>query len=168
MKELKVKPGDVVVTDFGAYQHWSIVTDRLCEFGRNMLISATKRNGTVREEAWHVVTQGKNTYIADVQVTISPQDLLAKARSVIGKWNYSVLERNCEHFVKWAAGLKITSRQVVSGVAGGVAGGALVAAISEEPKLLPILGGGLLVAGIAVWAAKASEKRSETVPVSKK
>lgn len=51
--------GDIVVSNFDVYQHWSLVSDSLCEKGLPMLISATKRNGTVQEESWDVVTQGK-------------------------------------------------------------------------------------------------------------
>jgi hypothetical protein len=64
MNNLVVQTGDVVVTQFGLYQHWSVVSDRLCSLGKNMLISATKRTGTVQEEPWDDVTQGKHTYIA--------------------------------------------------------------------------------------------------------
>jgi hypothetical protein len=64
MNNLVVQAGDVVVTQFGIYQHWSLVSDRLCSLGKNMLISATKRTGTVQEESWDDVTQGKHTYVA--------------------------------------------------------------------------------------------------------
>lgn len=158
MKGLVVSPGDVVVTNFGIYQHWSLVTDRVCEMGKYMLISATKRNGTVQEEPWHVVTDGKETYVAHVEGELPIQQVLSKARSQIGKWSYSVTERNCEHFVKWASGIKVSSTQVKAGVGGAVAGAALVAAVSENPKLIKFLGGALVVGGLAVFAAKALEK----------
>jgi hypothetical protein len=59
MNTLEVQAGDVVVTTFGMDQHWSLVSDKFCSLGKNMLISATKRTGTVREEPWDDVTQGK-------------------------------------------------------------------------------------------------------------
>lgn len=160
MKEIVVNPGDVVVTNFGIYQHWSLVTDRVCELGNYMLISATKRNGTVREEPWHIVTGGKETYVARVETVRPVQEVLANARSQIGQWAYSVTDSNCEHFVKWASGLKMSSSQVKAGVAGSVAGVFAVATISENPKLLKFLGGALLIGGLAVLAAKVAEKKS--------
>ncbi|GAB6069939.1 lecithin retinol acyltransferase family protein [Thiomicrorhabdus hydrogeniphila] len=163
MKELKVKPGDVVVTNFGMYQHWSLVTDRMCELGNYMLISATKRNGTVQEEAWHTVTGGKETYVAQVEGELPLTQVLANARSQIGTWVYSVTDKNCEHFVKWASGIQVSSTQVKAGVAGALTGVAAVAALSENPKLIKFLGGALVIGGLAVYAAKALEKPSNEI-----
>ncbi len=42
-----VLPGNVVVTDFGAYQHFSLASDQLSSNGFPKLISATKRTGSV-------------------------------------------------------------------------------------------------------------------------
>ncbi len=158
MEELAVKPGDVVVTSFGVYQHWSLVSDRLCSAGKPMLISATQRNGTVREEPWDVVTQGETTYVADVTSSKPLQQILADARSQIGKWSYSITSKNCEHFVKWASGLQVTSKQVVAGVGGATAGVALVGLLSENPKPIKFLGGALFVGGLAVAATRAAKK----------
>ena len=44
------KTGAAVITDFGPYDHYSIVSDRLGQDGKPMLISHTQRNGTVKEE----------------------------------------------------------------------------------------------------------------------
>lgn len=159
MNNIAVQAGDVVVTDFGLYQHWSIVSDRLCSLGKNMLISATKRTGTVKEEPWDDVTSGKNTYVAEVETDKSVPEMLTNARSQIGAWDYSVTGNNCEHFVKWSTGLKVTSKQVTSGVVGAVAGGVAVAAIAENPNLTKILGVAVVVGGLAVLASKALEKK---------
>ncbi len=160
MQNLTVKPGDVVVTDFGPYLHWSLVTDRLCHMGRYMLISATKRNGTVKEETWDEVTQGKKTYVAQVTYTNPLDKVLINARSKIGKWQYSVTDNNCEHFVRWATGLQVTSTQVTAGVGGAVAGATLVSLLSENPKPLKFLGGALFVAGLAMYVTRPKEKTS--------
>ncbi|KEI70152.1 lecithin retinol acyltransferase family protein [Endozoicomonas elysicola] len=158
MKSLLVNPGDVVVTDFGIYQHWSFVSDTVCSRGKPMLISATKRNGTVKEETWDTVTQGKNTYITKVQKVKAPSEILNTARSQIGKWKYSVESNNCEHFVKWASGLEVTSAQVVNTSAGLITGAVLVGVVAENPKFVHFLGGALLVAGIFLALTRASEK----------
>ncbi|MDY0208342.1 MAG: lecithin retinol acyltransferase family protein [Pseudomonas sp.] len=152
-------PGDVVVTDFTGYQHWSLVSDKLCEQGKPLLISATKRNGTVREEPWDTVTLGKETYVADVSYARPISEVLAMARSQIGQWRYSLTSNNCEHFVKWVAGLEVSSKQVVSGVAGALVGATAVGLIAEKPTTAKFLGGALLLGGLAVIASKASEKK---------
>ena len=48
--------------------------------------------------------------------------------------------------------------QVRAGLSGALAGGTAVAVLAEKPKAIEILGGALLIAGIAVLAAKAIEK----------
>lgn len=159
MEGLVVKPGDVVVSDFGGYQHWSLVTDRFCAQGLPMLISATKRNGTVQEEPWAEVIQGKHTYVAQMETDKPAHQILSDARSQIGKWRYSLTHQNCEHFVKWATGLEVSSKQVVAGTTGAVVGAGAVALISENPKWFYFLGGALLVGGFAIAATKALEKK---------
>ena len=44
MNNFPVKAGDVVVTQFSAYQHWALVSGRICPLGKNMLISAKKKD----------------------------------------------------------------------------------------------------------------------------
>jgi len=123
-----------------------------------MLISATKRNRTVQEEPWHVVTGGKETYVAEITANYPVSEVIDNARSQIGQWTYSITDRNCEHFVKWASGLKVSSTQVKAGIAGAVVGVTAVAALAENPKLLKFLGGALVIGGLAVLATKALEK----------
>ena len=69
MEEINVKPGDIIVTNYGTYQHWSLVSDRIGADNKLMPISATKRLGTVAEEMWDTVVKGKKTYIVDSQIT---------------------------------------------------------------------------------------------------
>jgi hypothetical protein len=159
MKIMEVHAGDIVVSDFGVYQHWSIVSDVIGSNGFPKLISATKRNGTVQEESWDVVTQGKRTYVANVERERSVQEILKLARSKIGTWVYSVTDHNCEHFAKWASGLKVSSTQVVAGTSGAILGATIVGFYSEKPKAAKILGGAVLLAGLAVLASKATQQK---------
>ena len=155
---MNVKAGDVVVSDFGLYQHWSLVTDRFCELGLPMLISATERNMTVQEESWEAVTQGKKTYVTELNYTKPLTEVLAEARSQIGQWSYSLTSKNCEHFVKWSTGLKVSSSQVKAGVGAAGATAAVLGLCSENPKVAKILGWSVLIGGLAVLASKALEK----------
>lgn len=159
MEKMNVKAGDIVVSDFGVYQHWSVVSDALCEKGLPMLISATKRNGTVEEEPWNIVTQGKYTYPAEVTYDRPVSEVLRLARLKIGDWKYSLADNNCEHFAKWATGLKVSSTQVVAGATGAVLGASLVGLCSENPKFAKFLGGAIALGGLAVLASKAVEKK---------
>ncbi len=164
MKKLNVSPGDIIATLFGTYHHYSLVTDRICEEGLPMLISATKRNGTVREETWNTVTQGKQTYITKLSLNGTVEEVLAKARSRVDSWKYSLAGSNCEHFVNWARGVGMTSNQVQAGVAGGLLGAIAVGVLSEEPKTLKVFAGAALMGAIAVSAAKAAEKKKRPSP----
>ncbi|MCF6441060.1 hypothetical protein L1077_16610 [Pseudoalteromonas luteoviolacea] len=83
MNSQTVQPGDVVVSQFGLYQHWAVVSDMVCSQGKNMLISASKRTGTVKEEPWDTVTQGSHTYVAAIETEKSVIQILNDARSQI-------------------------------------------------------------------------------------
>ena len=161
MNNLAVQAGDVVVTQFGVYQHWSLVSDRLCSLGKNMLISATKRTGTVQEEPWDDVTEGKHTYVAVSNTNKSTSQILSDARSQIGNWVYSAKDNNCEHFVKWSSGLKVSSSQVNAGIGGAAVGAVAVAALAENPKAMKIVGGAVLLGGLAVMLSKAAKKTDD-------
>jgi hypothetical protein len=158
MEKLKVNVGDIIVTNFIGYQHWSIVSDRICPQGVPLLISAPDRNGTVKEESWDVVTQGKKTYVADVSKSYNVQKTLDNARSQIGKWNYSIATNNCEHFVKWSSGINVTSTQVVAGVGGAVASALIINKICENPKLIQVLGASIAIAGLAILLTRPKKK----------
>jgi hypothetical protein len=65
---------------------------------------------------------------------------------------------NCEHFVKWALGIAVSSTQIKAGAGGAVVGFGLVKALSDSPSPVKYLGGAILVGGLAVYLAKALEK----------
>lgn len=155
-----VKPGDIVVSDFGIYQHWSIVSDAICSKNKYMLISATNRCKTVREESWDEVTKGKNTYIVDLGHSLSVKEILLKARSYIGIWDYSLFSRNCEHFINLIVGNKIKSNQVEGAVLGLVVGTMVTKLfLKKESKFLSslILFGTMLM-GLEVTKANGNKR----------
>ena len=158
MEGIRIFPGDVVVTNFVIYQHWSLVSDQLCAKGKNMLISASKRTCTVQEEEWDTVTQGKKTYVVKIERSKPVTQILADARSQIGRWKYSVVTKNCEHFVKWASGMPVSSSQVTAGVLGGIAGALLVGSLSEKPNFVKLLAGACFAGGLAINDTKVIEK----------
>ena len=83
---------------------------------------------------------------------------LRLARSQIGKWQYCLAKTNCEHFVKWATGLNVSSTQVVAGTTGAVLGAGLVGTYVENPKFARFLGAIVTLGGLAILATKAAER----------
>lgn len=152
-------PGDILVSDFSFgpidYQHWSLVSDRRCEQGIYMLISATERTGTVCEEPAHEVIQCANTYKALHKSLWPIPKSIELARSHIGKWDYSVTERNCQHFINLVTGLGLRSSQVYAGITSGLIGGVGTALLKKDASWFEILS--VTVASIAsgVVASKA-------------
>lgn len=116
MNYLDVKPGDVVVTNFLIYQHWSIVTDKKCSDGKYMLISATKRNATVKEEPWDIVTEGHKTYKIEYERKDSIEEILSKARKQIDIWKYQLIGSNCENFIKSIIEIKGISQVSIASI----------------------------------------------------
>ncbi|EIF8196617.1 lecithin retinol acyltransferase family protein [Vibrio vulnificus] len=158
-----INPGDVIVSRFTfgpvPYQHWALASDRRCPKGYCYLISASDRTGTVKEEPAEDVIQGAPSYKADIVFKNSIPEVIAQARGQIDRWKYSVNDRNCEQFVNWAAGLGITSKQVINGTALGVLGGTATALMSEKPTWLKILGVGVACFALGVANTKAPEKK---------
>lgn len=158
-------PGDVLVTDFkfgpAPYQHWSLVSNMRCINGFYMLISASERTGTVREEAIETVIQGANTYKAGLKLLLPIEEVISNARELIDNWKYSVSSRNCQHFINLVAGLGLTSGQVKAGATLGVAGGVVTALLSDKPSWFKILGVAVAGAAIGVAASKAIPKKEE-------
>ncbi len=127
------KTGHIVISDFGFYNHYSIISDRIGDDGQPMLISLTERNGTVKEENWTTATQGRPTKLFNTDGPLSPSKALQRARSQIGKVNYSLFSCNCEHFARWAYGLPVESKQIVGGVVGAGLGYAVARSLGAKP-----------------------------------
>jgi len=152
MKELNttfegaLRPGDLIMTSMGTYEHKSVVSDRRCPLGKPMLISATARTGTVREEPYDAVVMGRKTGYAQQQPNLPSHQVLEKARSQIGIWRYHLLTHNCEAFANWAGGLKVTSRQVNSTLSGAAISVCATKMICNNPRpaklmLMALVGG---------------------------
>lgn len=114
-----VPPGSVLDVDFGVFRH-RVIASFLGGDGKPHLISATARTGTVLEEPWDIVTQGRGVFL--ISVPDSPAvalDVIARARQHVRRWRYDLIGSNCEHFVSlvlegratspqlWAAGLSL-------------------------------------------------------------
>ena len=94
------------------YGHYSIVSDQYCESGKPKLISARRHTKAVREEPWDEVVGNRVTVVVESFPKFSVSEILARARSEIGFWDYHMLFRNCEHFVTYATEGQKKSAQV--------------------------------------------------------
>jgi len=160
MSQTENRPGDAVITDMGLYQHHSVVTDRIGPDNMPMLISASNRTGTVREECWSTVTGGRHTYTSSRLAAIPREEVLARARSQEGKWRYGMVTDNCEQFANWSRGLGKHSKQVASTATGALLGVAVVSTASEKPTAGALFVGALL--GAALGLAATFEPRKPT------
>lgn len=95
----KIPPGSVLDIDFGPFRH-RVIAGYLAWDGKPALISATARTGTVLEEPWDRVVQGREvTLISVPESEAVGLGLVMRARQYIRQWRYNLFDRNCEHFV---------------------------------------------------------------------
>lgn len=92
--------------DMGVYEHLALISDRFYQ-GKPMLISNTYRNGTVAEEPWDTVVEGRSYKVLPIFSQEPEYQILSRARMAIGNVKYSLSSYNCEHFVS----------EVITGVA---------------------------------------------------
>lgn len=105
--------GSVLDIWCGGYWHKAI-SGPLAIDGKPRLISATSRTGTVIEEPWDDVVQGRPVrLISSPGSWVVGAKIVEKARSLIGIWKYNVFTRNCEHFVSMVLEGRPSSPQLV-------------------------------------------------------
>jgi len=104
-------PGAIVSINYlGGIEHVGIVSDRFHK-GYPMIISASRRTGVVAEERLEDFSDGKEIRVKGFPGSFSVRQVLVRARSMIGT-KYNLLKWNCEHFVHWAHGMKVESKQL--------------------------------------------------------
>lgn len=105
------RPGTVVLVPvFGLFDHTGIVSDRRYG-GKPLVISNSSRSGGVAEEPWDTFAQGGDVSLVGYPGRLPWNVVLHRARSFIGS-RYGLMSWNCEHFVRFAHGLKPWSPQV--------------------------------------------------------
>lgn len=85
-----------------------------------MLISLSRRTGTVAEESWDEVVQGRAVKPSRLRSDLAPEEVVRRARSQIGRRRYNFVTGNCEHFVHEALGLPPRSWQLETAAGIGV------------------------------------------------
>lgn len=81
-----------------------------------MVISGSGRAGAVCEESWDAFADSQVVNIDGYPSTLPSWDVLLRARRLIGI-RYRLFDRNCDHVVAVAHGLKPESPQVAGTVA---------------------------------------------------
>ena len=102
--------GTVVFVKIWPIKHYGIISG-LNEFGEMLVISNSKALGCVTEEPLKNFTMGKQAVVEGYPSNYNPGDVIARARSQVGK-KYYLFSDNCEHFVRWAHRLKPESPQL--------------------------------------------------------
>lgn len=108
-----LKPGTVVAVAVGPIDHVGIVTDRIVN-GYQTVISASQKIGHVAEEVLPEFSNGQMVRVLGYLGKLAPMVVLRRARSMLGK-TWRLFSWNCEHFVRWAHGLRPTSPQLIKG-----------------------------------------------------
>ena len=102
--------GTVVSTGRPGYRHYGIVTDRFIN-GFQTVISNTGKFRKVVEEPLPLFQEGSDLRVEGYWGKLHPHDVLSRARAKLGA-PYSLFTSNCEHFVRFAHGLREESPQV--------------------------------------------------------
>lgn len=113
------KPGAPIKIGCFAYDHYAIVSDRVQE-NKPTLISLSFRTGTVAEEPWDEVVRGRKVTPSRLQSSLTPEEIVRRARAEVEQRRYNLITRNCEHFVREMLGLPARSLQIETAVSAGV------------------------------------------------
>lgn len=108
---------------WGVFKHFGIVSDRWCD-GAPMVISRSRRVGRAVEESWETFRDGRQVFSADLRTALPAWQVIARARIRLGS-EWDLWTANCEHLVREALGLSVSSAQLW-GTAGAVAVGVFI------------------------------------------
>lgn len=107
-----IHPGQLIGVRVRGIKHVGIVTGHDSN-GQLMVISNSARVGSVAEETLSVFLGGRMPVpVEQLSTELPPWRILARARELIGKKHYDPFFWNCEHFVRYAYGLKQESPQL--------------------------------------------------------
>lgn len=96
---------------------WHYAIQATDYWGSRTLISFRGKKDQITEDPWaEVVGNSAWRYATEIQPHLGYRDMLNRARSAVGLSGYKLSKRNCEHFARWAAGLKVESKQVQKAV----------------------------------------------------
>lgn len=106
--------GQIIKIRYSLYIHYAVISDCIGPDGYPMVIDNSAATGTITERSWSEATKDRPVTLSDLKSEFSPQEVLACAKSMLGKRGYSLMNFNCESFVRETLGLLPTSKQVVT------------------------------------------------------
>lgn len=124
MKALSHPPGTIIEVDFRLFKHPALVSDAYGSDGLPTVIHNSLRFGGVRETTWTDCVGNWPFRVAGNVGYLAPV-VLMRARSAIGT-PYDLFKFNCDHFVRWACGLKPESPQLRTWIGLGLVGTAFM------------------------------------------
>ncbi|MFI4993070.1 MAG: lecithin retinol acyltransferase family protein [Solirubrobacterales bacterium] len=162
--------GDHIYVDRGGYEHHGI------DLGDGTVIhrhapNGTKNDSLIRLTTLDTFTKGGAVEIRAYGIRPDPDEVVARARSMLGQPGYDLVFNNCEHFATWCVTGERSSAQVETvasgtgvigvGVGGPSIGRNVVVGMGQTapmsaPNLmsgLSRIGGGSAVNGIALLGA---------------
>lgn len=128
MSEITI--GSHLITSRTGYQHHGLFTE-------NGKVIHLTSNNVIEEIPLETFTQGRSYHIKKYHSQFSRKEIINRARSRLGYENYSLLFKNCEHFVTWCIYGQAESKQVQRAVGLGViTPPAIMSAISTNAPTL--------------------------------
>jgi len=93
-----MQPGSLIKYRRGIFMHWAVY------IGNNKMIEVSKKYKQVQEvpfsQSLPGVTMVVNNHLDEQIRPFSPDEIVRRARSKIGRWDYDLVMNNCEHFAK--------------------------------------------------------------------
>jgi hypothetical protein len=120
---LDLYPLATVVTVWrGFYEHSGLLTEAIPGYERNVIsLNPGPVDAQVREEPVSVFARGKEVFVRETPHVLRPNVVLARARS--GQHPlYSLISFNCDHYWRFAHGVKPDSPQLRTWASIGLVG----------------------------------------------
>jgi hypothetical protein len=106
----QIQIGCVVEADFGFYRHLGIVTG-VNALGEPIVTSNSLARGGVQDETLRDFCGGHCVTVTEYAASAQVPMLIARINQVRGT-RYSLTQWNCDHFVEWAFGRQVVSKQL--------------------------------------------------------
>lgn len=127
--------GDIIYADRILYKHYGVYigNDQVVHFAAKKENETDAKNAHIQKTTLAQFLKGDQGYIEteNINNAFSPQETVRRALSQVGlgKGQYNLVFRNCEHFARWCK-TGIAQSQQVKNVATGVAVGAAAIAVT--------------------------------------
>jgi hypothetical protein len=122
------KPGDIICADRLLYKHYGVYAgnNRVIHFAPKHGLEINPKDAFIQETSLDEFIKDSHSHVDNgVNPLYSPEETVRRARTQLslGKGQYNLVFKNCEHFARWCKSGVAESHQVntVAGVAVGVA-----------------------------------------------